>query len=200
MTKTSRLVVVCALSVLALRCSTNESGLGTKYDASVGGARDAAADRPVQSGGTIATGGGVGTGGMVASGGVTGTGGRGGTTSTGGRTGTGGTTSTGGRTGTGGAPGTGGTRRNDAGPECPGPDAGSGCCYTDEHCGNGQECLAGACNATSQPGVCKSTAGLATGQCWRDSDCPSATGTCRGVGVCPCGSLCLVADKLGTCQ
>jgi hypothetical protein len=200
MTKTSRLVVVCALGVLALRCSTNDSGLGVKYDAAPGGARDAAADRPAQTGGTIATGGALATGGTVASGGVTGTGGRGGTTGTGGRAGAGGATSTGGRTGTGGAPGTGGTQGKDAGPGCSSPDAGSGCCYTDEHCGNGQECVGGACKSTSQPGVCKPTAGLAAGQCWRNSDCPPTTPTCQGVSVCPCGSLCLVADKPGTCQ
>jgi hypothetical protein len=203
MTKTSRLVVVCALSVLALRCSINESGLGTKYDASAGGARDAAVDRPVQTGGAITTGGGGGTGGMVASGGVTGTAGRsgaGGAVGTGGRTGTGGASATGGRTGSGGTVGTGGTQGRDAGPGCSTPDAGTGCCYLDQHCASGQACVGGECYTSSPPGVCKSTAGLAAGQCWRSADCPSATPTCQGASVCPCGAACFAADKPGTCQ
>jgi two-component system chemotaxis sensor kinase CheA len=215
MTKTSRLVVVCALSVLAFRCSTNDSGLGVKYDAAPGGARDAAADRPAQTGGASATGGGVGTGGMVASGGVSGTGGRGGAggaagtggrtgtggaTATGGRTGTGGATATGGRTGSGGTVGAGGTQGRDAGPGCSTPDAGTGCCYLDQHCPSGQECVGGACNTSSAPGICKTATGLASGQCWRSSDCPSTTPTCQGASVCPCGAACFAADKPGTCQ
>jgi hypothetical protein len=203
MSKASRFVVVCALAGFAIRCSMNEGGLGVKYDASPGGSRDSAADRPAQTGGATTTGGVSGGGGTVASGGVSGTGGRtgtGGAAITGGRTGAGGATGTGGRTGAGGTVSSGGAQGRDAGPGCSTPDAGTGCCYLDQHCASGQACVGGACSAGSQPGVCKPTAGLAPRQCWRNSDCPSTTPTCQGVSVCPCGSMCLVADKPGTCQ
>jgi len=172
MNQTIKLVVVAAAFVLTFRCSTNDSGLGPKYDAAAGGRRDAAAGGAAPTGGTIGRGGTQGDGGTVASGG---------------------------RGGSGGAMGGGGGKGKDAGSGCGKPDAAPGCCAADEHCASGSECVGGDCSAAPVLGVCKATAGLGSGQCWRDSDCASPPGKCQGASVCPCGAACFAADAPGTC-
>jgi hypothetical protein len=65
-----------------------------------------------------------------------------------------------------------------------------GCCANGALCASGETCAHG-------PDVCKSQAQLGKNQCWADSDCVG--GTCSGVNACPCGAMCLIADKPGTC-
>ncbi len=65
-----------------------------------------------------------------------------------------------------------------------------GCCANSASCAVGESCVHG-------PDVCKSKVLLGKGQCWNDSDC--AAGTCTSVNACPCGAMCLIADKPGTC-
>ncbi len=105
------------------------------------------------------------------------------------------------------------------------PPAKAGACWTKEDCG-GLACLnafvcpcTADCNQASHPGVCatsetccggpcgkgeacvggvcKDSGTLMAGQCWSDSDCGG--GPCNGASICPCGAMCLVADKPGTC-
>ncbi len=71
-------------------------------------------------------------------------------------------------------------------------DKPGGCCANGTSCAAGESCVHG-------PDKCKSQAELKAGQCWIDSDCAKGTGTCKGANVCPCGAMCLVADKAGTC-
>jgi hypothetical protein len=72
--------------------------------------------------------------------------------------------------------------------ECGGGADGT-CCKQDA------DCASGACAGT----ICKGSADLKAGQCWTTSQCPVGT-ACKGANVCPCGAMCLVADKPGTCQ
>ena len=65
-----------------------------------------------------------------------------------------------------------------------------GCCKVDSDCASGEEC--------ANHAMCKAKTLLGKGQCWSDADCGG--GTCAGVNVCPCGAMCLVADKPGTCS
>lgn len=62
-------------------------------------------------------------------------------------------------------------------------------------CG-GKPCAADQVCAGS--GVCKSNGELKSGQCWSDANC-TGKGKCMGANICPCGAMCLVADKPGTC-
>ena len=71
-------------------------------------------------------------------------------------------------------------------------DKPNGCCANGTSCASGESCVHG-------PDKCKAQAELKTGECWIDSDCPVGTGTCKGTNVCPCGAMCFVADKAGTC-
>ncbi len=67
-----------------------------------------------------------------------------------------------------------------------------GCCNKNGGvCATGESCAGGS--------MCESKAVLSNTQCWNDSDCLGG-GTCSGVNVCPCGAMCLVADKPGTCS
>ncbi len=154
--------------------------------------------------GLPATGGTIGTGGIAATGGASSLGGTtatGGAIETGGAISTGGTIATGGETGTGGSTGTGGTQGADGGRQCPLPSASSACCYLDEDCGTGEECVGSTCTAQdpAKEGSCKAKADLGQARCWRDSDCPSSRPTCRGARVCGCTALCIMADSPGTC-
>lgn len=66
------------------------------------------------------------------------------------------------------------------------------CKCTGKPCGADQVC-AGA------TGICKNNAELKPGQCWSVSNCGPGQ-TCDGTNICPCGAMCLVADKPGTCS
>lgn len=72
--------------------------------------------------------------------------------------------------------------------ECGGAVDGT-CCKQDS------DCKSNACAGTT----CVNGDGLKPGQCWTTSQCPAGT-ACKGANVCPCGAMCLVADKPGTCQ
>lgn len=72
--------------------------------------------------------------------------------------------------------------------ECGGAAVGT-CCKQDS------DCNSNACAGTT----CVNGDGLKPGQCWTTSQCPAGT-ACKGANVCPCGAMCLVADKPGTCQ
>jgi hypothetical protein len=110
--------------------------------------------------------------------------------------GTGGAPGTGGRSGGGGAGGT----LVDGGRACPNPGDGH-CCFLDEDCREGFACIGATCTVDRQePGVCEYLAGLAPGQCWRDSDCPDGNRTCVGTSICPCLHMCNAPDGPGTCQ
>lgn len=76
----------------------------------------------------------------------------------------------------------------------PGTCAGGpgGCCSDAKGCASGSTCAGGGTNK-----ICKSQAELSPGGCWADADCMG--GTCKGANVCPCGAMCLVADKQGSC-
>lgn len=70
-----------------------------------------------------------------------------------------------------------------------------GVCATSETCcggpcGKGESCVGG---------VCKGSGNLMAGQCWSDLDCTGGA-ACKGANICPCGAMCLVADKPGTCD
>jgi hypothetical protein len=202
MTNVSRFVLVCGLAGFAIRCSADNAGLGVKFDAAAGGARDSGADQATASGGKPGVGGTIGTGGSVATGGAIGTGGSvatGGIIGIGGVAASGGVPGAGGRGNMGGATGAGGSKGKDAGPGCGKPDAGAGCCYIDEQCPSGSVCVGGDCSTNGSPGVCKTTADLAAGQCWRDADCPSPPGKCLSPNICGCGLQCFAADTPGTC-
>lgn len=68
-------------------------------------------------------------------------------------------------------------------------DAGPKCCTGSEDCPDGH-CISG---------VCYKLADLGKEQCWIDGDCPGGQ-ACEGVSTCPCGAMCFVADKPGTCK
>jgi len=68
-------------------------------------------------------------------------------------------------------------------------DGGTACCKGPEDCVGGH-CISG---------VCYDTTKLPSGQCWLDQDCPTDE-VCGGASTCPCGALCFVADKPGTCS
>ena len=79
----------------------------------------------------------------------------------------------------------------------------AGCCYLDEDCSDGGECVGATCGtfgvgvpAVAIPGVCKQRFAAGSTQCWQDTDCPHR---CTGAQVCNCGQACLVADTPGTC-
>ncbi len=72
--------------------------------------------------------------------------------------------------------------------ECAGGADGT-CCKHDS------DCKSNACAGS----ICVNGDGLKPGQCWTTSQCPTGT-ACIGANVCPCGAMCLVADKPGTCQ
>lgn len=74
----------------------------------------------------------------------------------------------------------------DTGSDAPPP----GCCGAGVPCPNGGTCVEAQQN-------CKDPTELQAGQCWADANCPGAV--CQGANVCPCGALCLVADKPGAC-
>jgi hypothetical protein len=77
--------------------------------------------------------------------------------------------------------------------------AASGCCGTDDDCGPLKECAGASCASGGKPsGVCEPRPTGASGGCWTNADCPSG-GACTGASVCPCGSACLVPDKMGSC-
>ena len=67
-----------------------------------------------------------------------------------------------------------------------------GCCNDTKGCSAGNTCAGGGANK-----ICKSQAELKPGGCWADADCSG--GTCKDANVCPCGAMCLVADKQGSC-
>jgi hypothetical protein len=116
-----RFVALFALSTLAVRCSTDKTGLGGAQDGAMAGHADGVTrDQVTRTDDAVATGGVIGSGGRVSSGGgsgagsggaiIVGSGGRTGSggaiiVGSGGRTGSGGTTTlgSGGRTGSGGA-------------------------------------------------------------------------------------------------
>ena len=63
-----------------------------------------------------------------------------------------------------------------------------GCCTDDS------QCKGGICVAK----VCKSTIGLGVGECWTDAQCGGQK--CVGASICPCGAMCIIADKPGKCD
>jgi hypothetical protein len=80
----------------------------------------------------------------------------------------------------------------------------AGCCYLDEDCASGEECVGAECGELSPgappvaiAGVCKQRFPSVSTQCWQASDCADG---CTGVQVCRCGAACLVADMAGTCN
>jgi hypothetical protein len=74
-----------------------------------------------------------------------------------------------------------------------------GCCVTNADCPATAECVGGSCSATTPTkGVCKAKPTTA-GSCWTDADC-GRLATCKGQSVCGCGLLCILPDKMGTCQ
>ena len=71
--------------------------------------------------------------------------------------------------------------------EC-GPPPLPGCCKADG------DCKGGACIGTT----CKDLGELKKGQCWSAAQCEGNM-PCLGASVCPCGAMCIVADKPGNC-
>lgn len=61
-------------------------------------------------------------------------------------------------------------------------------------CKDNTQCKSGVCAG----GVCKNPAELKDGMCWNDDQC-KVGGLCKGPSICPCGALCIIADKPGTC-
>jgi hypothetical protein len=51
-------------------------------------------------------------------------------------------------------------------------------------------------------GVCKARPNGNGNRCWTDADCAGQNNnnTCTGEIVCPCNTVCLRADMLGTCN
>lgn len=76
----------------------------------------------------------------------------------------------------------------DVAPDGP-TDAGPTCCKADSDCGIDQ------CVVEAQ--MCKPKP--TSGSCWSDKDCAKGQ-TCQDAIVCPCGTMCKVADKPGTCS
>lgn len=104
-----------------------------------------------------------------------------------------------------------------------------GQCWSDSDCGNGScsgasicpcgvacaladspgTCNQPVCSCEGKPcpsdsvctakGICEQTSGLKAGQCWTDAQC-AAGSSCTGANICPCGAMCFVADKPGTCS
>ncbi len=68
-----------------------------------------------------------------------------------------------------------------------------GCCKADSDCGKANVCIGG----LNGKGSCKSLLALGKNQCWSDAQC--GVGSCTGASVCPCGALCIIADKPGVC-
>ena len=63
-------------------------------------------------------------------------------------------------------------------------------------CGGGKACALGKVCVTD---VCKDSKGLQAGQCWSAQDCSKGQ-PCEGADVCPCGAMCLLPDKPGSCK
>jgi hypothetical protein len=78
----------------------------------------------------------------------------------------------------------------DAGPTDAGGDKDPACC-TAGPCAVGKTCAEGQ--------ACKANGELSPGQCWGNANC-AAGESCVGANVCPCGAMCLVADKAGQCK
>jgi hypothetical protein len=147
-------------------------------------------------GGTKAAGGAPGSGGTSGNGGVIGAGGAG---IDGGQVPTGGARGSGGVSGTGGSSGIDGGLHLDSGLACPAAPP-SACCYRDQDCGTGKECVGVVCDGSnSTVGVCEPIQSASSGMCWQDSDCPPAHATCQNAIVCRCGASCFAPDKAGTC-
>jgi hypothetical protein len=89
----------------------------------------------------------------------------------------------------------------DAGVDAASCSVSVGCCATSADCTRTQECAGNACSVTGgrAAGICKTRPAQTSGQCWTNADCPPNTGPCTGAIVCPCGSACLVPDRIGTC-
>ena len=81
------------------------------------------------------------------------------------------------------------------GGDCPHTARGT-CCFDDADCSEGTVCRGARCIEGGE-GTCVVPPGR--GQCWADTDCPRGL-RCVGHSRCPCGAMCLVPDRPGTCQ
>ncbi len=70
------------------------------------------------------------------------------------------------------------------------------CCFGDDECDAGEQCIGASLGPWTEPGVCKSQA--PNGLCWQDSQCKPGQ-ECEGVSICPCDADCDGADMPGEC-